>query len=210
MNTPLAEKEYIDYKQTRMWVMAGSLVLIVAYTRWFLPFQEQRSDLIPINDRIIGYLPNRDMSHWIFPMMLVVPIMTSTELFIVHDFYAVELLVLKYALAMVAKIISLYTLPLETPDDYIPLADMVSRMITCDLASLNGDSYGRDLFFSGHTVLLYLCWISAGPVSQAPATVALWVVPVLLLVNRAHYTIDILVAPLVGWACHSVVTSLLA
>ena len=63
----------------------------------------------------------------------------------------------------------------------------------------------KDLFFSGHTSFMFLCFL------QSPSTNiyvrcmyfgAVVLMAVMLLLNRVHYTIDVFVAPLIVYAIH--------
>jgi membrane-associated phospholipid phosphatase len=90
----------------------------------------------------------------------------------------------------------MYTIPLEAPPGMIMLVDPVVR------AFGDGPNWAKDLFFSGHTSTTFLCALSVR--SRALRLLCLGAclsVAVLILVQHAHYTIDVLVAPFVAFAC---------
>jgi hypothetical protein len=65
----------------------------------------------------------------------------------------------------------------------------------------DGPNWAKDLFFSGHTSTTFLCALS---VRSRPLRLlclgACASVAALILVQHAHYTIDVLVAPFVAFA----------
>ena len=70
-------------------------------------------------------------------------------------------------------------------------------------------TYGtsNDLFFSGHTAIAVLCTLElaqSAPVSVAIAAgvIALFEI-VVVIVLRAHYTLDVFTAIFTAWCCHS-------
>ena len=73
---------------------------------------------------------------------------------------------------------------------------------------LNGQQYPitKDLFFSGHTSTLFLMFLITQhkKVKATLLTISI-IVPILLLVQHVHYTIDILAAPVFAYAIFSFV-----
>jgi membrane-associated phospholipid phosphatase len=68
----------------------------------------------------------------------------------------------------------------------------------------------KDLFFSGHTttmVLIFLCLKKR--TDKTIALMAAFAVAYLLLVQHIHYTIDVLAAPVVVYACYRLTRYLL-
>ena len=93
--------------------------------------------------------------------------------------------------------------PLAPPEGAVPLHDPI---VNCFVP---GEDLTRDLMFSGHTsilVLLALCVGAGWP--RAVLLVAATLVGGLMLVQKAHYTIDVLVAPLASWSAYSLVKGL--
>ena len=181
-----------------MLTLLFAVAICYCYGRVYLPFQEHRPDAIRLNDKLLACYPIADMSHTICGMITLVPAVTVVHLWSERGFYAVEQLWLKYAFANVVKALTLYLTPLEVPENYIPLVDKISSHFTN-----SHQTYGRDLFFSGHTALMYLCAVSCTDFTLAVVIyVCMFVMANMLMINRVHYTIDMVIAPFVGYACH--------
>jgi len=180
-----------------MFLLLTAISICYAYARLYLPYQEMRPDTVRLNDKILDSFPIRDLSTPIYIMIVLGPTLTGLELFYYVDFYAVEKFWFKYALSTIIKSFTLYVTPLEVPEGYIALTDKISSHFT------NNEIYGRDLFFSGHTTLMYLCFANSTNIyTSGFALLGLFSMVVSLMINRVHYTIDIFIAPLIGYACH--------
>jgi membrane-associated phospholipid phosphatase len=67
----------------------------------------------------------------------------------------------------------------------------------------------KDLFFSGHTATMFMFFMVIGnkKIKILYAIITLAVV-CLLLIQHAHYTIDVLVAPVMVWFAYRLATSI--
>jgi hypothetical protein len=180
-----------------LFALAGLICYL--YTS-YLPYQENRKDLTRLNDQLLNRLPLMDMSVLVSVLIVVVPLLTMLELWNLYDFFQIEKLSMKYALCMIVKSITLYLTPLQVPKGYIALRDPVCSFLT------SGVQYGTDLFFSGHTVLMYLCFVSSTHIVMRILTlVSIFAMGISLMMTRVHYTIDIFIAPFIGYSCHRLV-----
>ena len=185
-----------------MWTLLCALAICYTYARVYLPFQEQRKDVVQLPDRVLEYFPNKDRSVYSFGLITSAATTVTGELWFTQNFFAAEKLWLKYAFTLIIKAVALYLTPLEVPKGYIALEDKISSHFTNSV-----ETYGRDLFFSSHTALMCLCLIN---------TAYIWVgvtaflsLTWMLMVNRVHYTIDIFMAPFVAYTCHRLVDDIL-
>jgi hypothetical protein len=100
-----------------------------------------------------------------------------------------------YALLASFRICMMYCIPLEAPPGMIMLIDPFVR------AFGDGPNWAKDLFFSGHTSTTFLCALSVQSRGlRLLCFLACATVAALILVQHAHYTIDVLVAPFVAFA----------
>jgi len=61
-------------------------------------------------------------------------------------------------------------------------------------------SVTKDLFFSGHTsLLILLAFVIPSPSCRLVLFVGAGIVACMLLIQHAHYTVDIIVAPFFSW-----------
>lgn len=187
-----------------MLVIFCALLICFIYTKLVLPYQEKRTDLVQFDDKILELLPVKDMSFPISIIAFIAPVLICIPLLHNDKFYDVEKFWLKYACTLVVKSGTLFMTPFDVPRGYIELRDNVCLQFTKKV-------YGKDLFFSGHTVLVFLCFIHAP--SDYISTVLFFAtvcMALFLMINRVHYTIDVCIAPFVGYSCHRYVEYILS
>ncbi len=106
-----------------------------------------------------------------------------------------------YSLMIFARTVTLYTFPLEAPEGIIPLADPLVQW-----KSEYSIVHTKDLFFSGHTATVFLCFLTT--VSRWMRVwflIATVLVGFFVLLQHVHYTIDVLAAPFVSYLCYRMV-----
>lgn len=135
------------------------------------------------NDPVFNWLPHLDCSVAIFSITYGALIL----FFITHKRVklSVSKLMMAYAILLLVRMLSLYLIPLKTPESLIYLQDPF----------LNNLVYpGRidaDLFFSGHTALLFLMYF----ISRNKLFTFLGVaMAILLVIQHVHYSIDVIAA----------------
>ena len=184
-----------------MWLLLGSIGVCFVFARLYLPFQEKRTDVVRLNDFILEWFPNADLSNLLQVLIVAAPAACNAQMWSEDSFFSVEKFWAKYALTNVFKMLTLYVTPLDKPKGYTPLVDCVS----CHFMG-KSETYGKDLFFSGHTALASLCVLHASSNFLFFVLIVNFaVVVVALCVNRVHYTIDIIVAPFVAYGCHRMI-----
>jgi hypothetical protein len=100
-----------------------------------------------------------------------------------------------YAILLLLRMGAMALVTLEPPPGFVPLADTFTQLFYPGT-----EPFEKDLFFSGHTATLWLMALiattRAGRLWSSLATLA---VGVLVIVQHAHYTIDVIAAPLFAW-----------
>ena len=100
-----------------------------------------------------------------------------------------------YAVLLWLRMGAMALVTLDAPPGFVPLADTFTQLFYPGT-----EPFEKDLFFSGHTATLWLMALiattRAGRLWSGFATLA---VGVLVVVQHAHYTIDVLAAPLFAW-----------
>jgi hypothetical protein len=100
-----------------------------------------------------------------------------------------------YLFDTLMRMTTLYLFPLEPDGNMVPLSDpFVDRLFYGDQVVT------KDLFFSGHvSVLMMLAFVAdTFFLKRVFATVAI-IVGLSMLIQHAHYTIDIIAAPFFAW-----------
>lgn len=171
--------------------------LIVPFTPVFFHTIQQRSGTL-LPDPLLALLPRHDVAVPIFllvwgAVVLGVGWLTRHPVLFLRGMWALLLLLL-------TRMAAIWLVPLLPPLDMLPLADPLTDRLFHTVAS---EAITKDLFFSGHTstvTLLALAvrgrWWRWGIGLMAVA------VGLLVLVQRVHYTYDVLAAPLFSWLAY--------
>ncbi|MGH8564986.1 MAG: phosphatase PAP2-related protein [Gammaproteobacteria bacterium] len=100
-----------------------------------------------------------------------------------------------YVILLLLRMAAMALVPLDPPPGFVPLADAFTQRFYPGT-----EPFEKDLFFSGHTATLWLMALiattRAGRLWSGFATLA---VGVLVIVQHAHYTLDVIAAPLFAW-----------
>lgn len=175
-------------------LMAATLAGLVAALlglNQFLQWNEHRAGTKLI-DPCLSRLPAFDLSVPIFALLYGTLIVAIAHL--APQPRRLLIALQAYALMALVRMAMMYNIPLEAPPGMILLIDPFVS------AFGDGDNWSKDLFFSGHTATTFLCAISVRSSAlrllclSASACVA-----ALVLLQHAHYTIDVLVAPFVSF-----------
>lgn len=152
-----------------------------------------------LNDPILVLLSPRDFSLPLFCITyscIVIGIITVLR----HPLLFFRGL-LAYSFMLAARTITIYLLPLEAPAGLIPLKDYVADFFlhTPQVFVV------KDLFFSGHTGALMIMYLATDQKwFRKYVSVALIVVPLLLMWQHVHYAIDVVAAYPLTWGCYKV------
>lgn len=159
-----------------------SIIVILVYARWFIPWINRRRVSVHLKDPIRPPM-FFDMSVLIFALLYFSYAVAVFDI-------GVERLVKAHAASHIARMVCLFLMPLSPPFAGIALNDPIAKAITGSKNHLD-----QELFFSGHTMSLWVHWVLASP-PYAPlhATIAGLCIPALLL-QGCHYSIDVFVIP---------------
>lgn len=109
-----------------------------------------------------------------------------------------------YSLLLSLRIVCMYFLPLEPPNDIILLKDPIIEYFGTDY------TLSKDLFFSGHTSLMFLLFLL---VKNKPARIFLLFATLIVgfgvMFQKAHYTVDVIVAFLASFCAFEWVKGIL-
>ena len=104
-----------------------------------------------------------------------------------------------YTLMVITRFVMMYILPLAPPEGILFLNDPFVEFFG------TGKTLVNDLFFSGHTATMTLLYLSASKKYKWFFLVDTIFVANCVLLQKVHYTIDVLVAPYVSFCCYKVV-----
>jgi hypothetical protein len=169
------------------WLAASVLYLsaMVVFLNYFLPYINRRQGVM-LADPLLQWLPAADLSPWIFGVIYVS--MAVTLLWLLDKPALMLRTLMTAALIYSLRILTLYFVPLAPPAGCVPLSDPFILHF-----AYGGVCITRDLFFSGHTACMFILVLAAGRRPLRLALVAaMAAVVVMLLIQHAHYSIDIL------------------
>jgi hypothetical protein len=162
----------------------------------FLLWVERRPGAV-VPDPLLATFPPTDMTWVIFTLVYLGIVMAVIAFSLDPDRLALALQA--YALCIVFRIMAMYLLPLEPPIVTIPLRDPFVETFG------SGQLLMKDLFFSGHTSVLFILFLTASRgwlkwtflvFTLAAATA--------IIIHHTHYTVDVFVAPFVAYAAYRI------
>jgi len=122
------------------------LFVLLYFFAWFLNYIETRNGH---DDPLLNFFRPHDVSDFIFYTSYGVAFIALIHA-ILDPFRTLHLCQM-YSLLIVFRIITLFLLPLNPPQALIPLKDSI-----LESTFYGGNTYVKDLFFSGHTSTLFL------------------------------------------------------
>jgi len=180
-----------------------SIILLVsvlyALSR-FLKFVELRNGVI-LDDPILKFLHPADLSTIIFLIIYLSVFVSLFYLIRKPDLLLVA--IQSYALLLILRIMAMYLIPLNPPANTIPLVDPLVVAIG------TGEVLTKDLFFSGHTALLFLLFLVVDKKAiKISFLVLTFILAFLLLKQHVHYSIDVFCAPVFSYASYKIIESI--
>jgi len=146
---------------------------------------------LQLHDPVLNLFKPQDYSVLIFTLIYL-------SLFIVlwgliKRPYQIALGLGGYLVITLARMVTMYLVTLEPPVGIIVLQDPF-----IDRIAYGGNAFTKDLFFSGHVATLtLLALLEERPRVKKVIWLCMALVAGLILMQRVHYTIDVLAAPLI-------------
>ena len=154
-------------------------------------FIQQREGYV-LNDVVLTWFPSLNLSSYIFILLYL--LIVSAVISLSHYPHALMNAIQAYVILTIFRFITLLLVPLNPPVGIIELTDPLVDYLFYQ------QSITKDLFFSGHTSLIFLLAFSTPP-GVLRRILFLGTIPLatMLLLQHAHYTIDIIAAPVFAW-----------
>lgn len=162
------------------------LILCASLFVTFLRFHEDRVEIIGwrFEDPLFPFLPRQNLSLLIFTCTYSSLILYFALCF-KQSHFIIKLL-LTYSVILVFRMVTLSLIPLREPLDLIFLEDPFMN----DL--IYPGRIVRDLFFSGHTALIFSMFLLSG--KKLVFLILTIIVGVSLMIQRVHFSIDVFAA----------------
>jgi PAP2 superfamily C-terminal len=146
-----------------------------------------------LQDPILNLFIPQDFSVLIFTLIYLSLFIVLLGL--IKKPYLISLGLGSYLVVTIARMITMYLFTLEPPDGIIVLQDPF-----IDRLAYGGNVFTKDLFFSGHMATLTLLGlVEERPWAKRIVVGCTLVAGVLIIIQRVHYTIDVLAAPVITY-----------
>lgn len=192
----LLEKNF----RNKLFVSLVVLAIVLFSLARFLVYNEGRVGY-DLTDPLLSLFKPMEVTWFTFLLIYVALVAALYTL----SFFPEEFLIAiqSYSIVAFLRLTTIYLLPLNAPATIIPLDDPFIAFFG------NGQTFLKDLFFSGHTATMFVFYLTAVNknlrIIFLAATV---VVAVCVLVQHVHYTIDVLVAPFMAYGSYRISLSL--
>jgi membrane-associated phospholipid phosphatase len=108
-----------------------------------------------------------------------------------------------YTLMVLFRMVAMYLVPLDPPEGCIDLQDPVVFVLG------TGQKVVKDLFFSGHTATAFMLFLVAkNKYLKSYFLAATFIVGISVILQKAHYTIDVYVGIIFSYASYQIIKSL--
>jgi hypothetical protein len=170
--------------------------VLLLFCGWLAPivfqYAEQRTGVI-LSDFILECFTPTDLSLPIFLVMDTLLLISIAVLITKPHHFLITLQA--YVLLTLVRFLTILMVALDAPEGLVLLHDPIT-----DRFFYGGTTLTKDLFFSGHTSILVLMGLGV-PFRKLKIALFLGAIAVgiMLLVQHAHYTIDVLAAPVFAW-----------
>lgn len=159
----------------------------------FTQYVEMRKGF-QFTDPILQYFPTIDLT-----VSLFIVIYSSLIIAIgswLHTPYKLMIMCQAYAMMVLVRMVTLYVMPLEAPAGMIFLQDPFTQYFG------TSSTIDNNLFFSGHTATIFLLFLGVGKKLKIPFFIATLFIAAGVLLQKTHYTVDVLIAPCISFICY--------
>lgn len=171
----------------RFIIVSVTLLLVIVFNPFFFSHIQHRNG-IELNDWLLNFIPKYDVSLPVFCILWSMIMLAACRA--AQDPRFLIVFGWTYLLLLVSRFISISLVPLNLPKGLINLHDPIINFF------YGNQLITKDLFYSGHTATMFLIFLCMkNKYDKAFALFATVAVAVLLLVQHAHYTIDVVAAP---------------
>ena len=174
-------------RRNELLVSLASLTAVMLVTLKFLHYNEQRVG-VRVADPLLAMIPPVDLSILTFVLLYLGLIATVSLLMAQPHRLLIGIQV--YAVYATLRMLSMWLIPLEPPEGMIPLRDPLMFW------AHTGVQLNKDLFFSGHTATMFIFYLVI-PKSRTKSIFLFGfiIMACCLIVQRVHYSVDVLSAP---------------
>jgi hypothetical protein len=174
-------------------------IIFIFFTK-FLLYVESR-DGVAFQDPVHKLYNAIDLNIYIF-IIIYVSIITGFIGLVKYPDLLIKA-VQTYILMVIFRTIFMFLLPLNPPPGTIDLNDPFIFIMG------TGQKITKDLFFSGHVSTMFILFLSAkSKILKYIFLISTILVGLMVIIQKNHYTIDVLVAPFVVYSAWKIVSKI--
>ncbi|MGB9696121.1 MAG: phosphatase PAP2-related protein [Ignavibacteria bacterium] len=195
-------ENFLNNKRYTVVLITSIILLLVLLTIFakFLVFVENRQGVV-LEDPIMKMFTALDLNIPIF--IVIYGSLISGLIILVRSPKNLLIGIQTYLLMLVFRIVGMYITPLDIPLGSINLQDPLVFVLG------TGQIITKDLFFSGHTATLFIIFLVMNNRKLKLLYLFLSItVAIMIYLQKAHYLLDILVAPFVSYASYRIIINL--
>lgn len=190
MNNERSWKKALENLRFKKQLIFGCITLIgiLVIFSSFLTKIEQREGRV-INDWLLNNIPSIDLSIpvftliWSCALLLIWQASKNPSIFLTYLWAFIFL--------MISRMITIYFVPLNPPQNLIPLLDPLINKTFYE-----GVFITKDLFYSGHTAsVLLMSFCLKKKLHKKITLIAAISIGIMVLFQHIHYTIDVIAVP---------------
>ena len=183
------------------WRAVLLVLALVGLVGWVIPpfyvyIQQRAGRVLP--DPLLHLLPRHNVASLVF-LFMYGSVVAAVGWLLRHPYLLMRGL-WAYWLLLLFRIGTIWLVPLLPPPGLLSMPDPFTSLV---FQALPSDLITKDLFFSGHTATVALLALAVrGRWGRRALALAALAVGVLVLVQRVHYTYDVLAAPCFAWLAY--------
>lgn len=194
-NATLTDNNFIIEFIFSLFILIATMMVFSRFTQ----FTEMRRG-IQFTDPILANFQAIDLTKSIFLMIyggIVVALIS-----LLASPYRLMILFQAYAVMVLARMVTLFILPLAPPDGMIFLQDPFVEFFG------TSKTIDNNLFFSGHTATIFLLYLCVPKKLKTFFFFITLFIATGVLLQKAHYTVDVLIAPCISFISYYLILKL--
>lgn len=196
-------KLYFRSRNSVLILIATIVILVtgVSFLTKFLVYVEGRPGVV-LDDPLFHFFGAVDLNIPVFAFIYL-SLISCIVYLAITDAHNFIIALQTYTLLIIIRMAMMYVVPLEPPIGTIDLQDPIVFIAG------TGTKITKDLFFSGHTSTLFLMFlITRKGWLKNVYLINTLIVGTFVILQKVHYTIDVLVAPFAAFASFKIIKHL--
>lgn len=194
-NATLTNNTFIIEFVFSLFILIATMMVFSRFTQ----FTEMRRG-IQFTDPILANFQAIDLTKSIF--LMIYGGIAVALISLLASPYRLMILFQAYAVMVLARMVTLFILPLAPPDGMIFLQDPFVEFFG------TSKTIDNNLFFSGHTATIFLLYLCVPKKLKTFFFFITLFIAIGVLLQKAHYTVDVIIAPCISFISYYLILKL--